>query len=117
MAREASGWLGRHGRNGRAERTVWETLLEMDKSDRAGETNHGAITLVLDLAEASERVSRPVVYAWATHFNFSSKILRVLCGYFEHQRWVQFEGRVAEPLQTVAAILLGSDRSCLCTRL
>ena len=39
------------------------------------------------------------------------KILRVLCGYFEHQRTVQFENCVAEPLQTITAILPGSKWS------
>ena len=53
---------------------------------------------------AFERVSLPVVRAWATHFSFPRKILRVLCGYFEHQRRVQFEGCVAEPLQTITAM-------------
>ena len=48
--------------------------------------------LVLNLAKAFERVSLPVVWAWATHFSFPRKFLRVLCGYFEHQRRVQFEG-------------------------
>ena len=31
------------------------------------------------LAKAFERVSLPVVWAWATHFNLPRKILRVLC--------------------------------------
>ena len=65
----------------------------------------------------SERVSLPVVWAWATHFIFPMKILRVLCGYSEHQRRVQFEGCVAEPLQTVMAILLGSKWSCSLLRM
>ena len=43
-------------------------------------------------------------------------ILRVLCGYFEHQRRVQFEGCVAEPLQTITATLRGSKRRCLLLR-
>ena len=51
----------------------------------------GAVDLVLDLAKAFERVSLPVVWAWATHFNFPRKILRMLCGYLEHKRRVQFE--------------------------
>ena len=42
--------------------------------------------------------------AWATHFTFPRKILRVLCGYFEHQRREQFEGCV------------GSKWSCLLLR-
>ena len=58
-----------------------------------------------DLAKALERVSLPVVWAWTTHINFPMKILRVLCGHFEHQRRVHFEGCVAEPLQTITAFL------------
>ena len=72
---------------GGAERTVWETLLEMERiNDQASERDQGGIALVLDLAKAFERVSLPVVWAWATHFNLSKKILRVPRGYFEHQR-------------------------------
>ena len=41
--------------------------------------------------------------------------MRVLCGYFEHPRRVQFEGYVAVPLQTIT-ILLGSKRSLLSFR-
>ena len=33
-------------------------------------------------------------------------------GCFEHQRRVQFEGRVAEPLRTITAMLPGSMWSC-----
>ena len=73
--------------------------------------------MVCDLAKAFERVSLPVVWAWATHFNFPRKILRVLCAYFEHQRRVQFEGCVAEPLQTIAAVLPESKWSCLLVRI
>ena len=57
-----------------------------------------AVALVLDLAKAFERVSLLVVWAWATHFCFPRKILRVLCGHFENQRRVQLEGCVAEQL-------------------
>ena len=74
---------------------------------RAGEEELGAAALVLDLAK---------VWAWATLFSCPSKILRVLCGYFEHQRRVQFVGCVAEPLQTITAILPGSKWSCLLLR-
>ena len=84
---------------------------------QAGEIDQGAVVLVLDLAKAFERVGLPVVWAWATHSNFSRKILLVLCGYFEHQRRVQFEGCVAEPLQTITAIIPGSKWSCLLLRI
>ena len=58
-----------------------------------------------------------MVWAWATHFSFPRKILRVLCGYFQHQRRVQFEGCAAEPLTTITAILPVSKWSCLLLRI
>ena len=76
----------------------------------------GAVALVLDLPKAFERFSLPAVWAWATHISFPRKILRLLCGYFEHQRRVQFEGCVAEPLKTITAILPGSKWGCLLLR-
>ena len=48
---------------------------------------------------------------------FSERFLRVPFVYFEHQRRVQFEGCVAEPLQTITAILPGSKWSCLLSRI
>ena len=72
--------------------------MDMDRlNGKAKAEEQGAVALVLDLAKAFGRVSLPVVWAWATHFSFPRKILRVLCGYFEHQRRVQFEGCAAEP--------------------
>ena len=92
-------------------------LLEMERfNGKAKEEDQGALALVLDLAKAFELVSLPVVWAWATHFSFSREILRVLCGYFEHQRRVQFEGCAAEPHETITAILPGSKWSCLLLR-
>ena len=95
--------------------------MEMERFDwkaKEGEQGGGGGGggLVLDLAKAFERVSLPVVWAWATHFSFPKKILRVLCGYFEHQRRVHFEGSVPEALQTITAILPGSKWSCLLLR-
>ena len=112
-------WDATDGRNGGAQQTVWEILMEMDRfNGKAKEEDQGAFAaLVLDLAKAFGRVSLPVVMAWATNFSFSREILRVLCGYFEHQKRVQFEGCVAEPLQTITAILPGSKWSCLLLRI
>ena len=76
----------------------------------------GSSSLGLGLAKAFERVSLLVVWAWTTHFSFPTKISRVLCGFYEHQRRVQFEGRVAEPLRTITAILPGSKWSRLLLR-
>ena len=80
---------------------------------RAGEEELDAVALVLDLVKAFERVSLPVVWP---HFSFPRKMLRVLCGYFEHQRRVQFEGCVVELLLTITAILPRSKWSCLLLR-
>ena len=79
-------WDATDGRNGGAERTAWETMLEMERFD-CGESEmiQGAIMLVLDLAKAFKRVSLR-----ATYSNFSRMILRVLCGYLERQRKLQF---------------------------
>ena len=99
-----------------AERTVWETLLELDRFNyQSEEKDQGAAALVLDLAKTFEWVHVPVV--WTTHFNLPWKILRVLCGYFEHQRRGQLKGCVAEPLQTITAILPGFKWSGLLIRL
>ena len=89
----------------------------MERFDcRAGAKDPRAITLVLYLAQAFEHASFPVVWAWTTHFQFSMKIMRVLCGYFQHQSRVQFEGCVVEPLQNITDILPGSKWSCLLLR-
>ena len=111
-------WDATDGRNGGALQTVSEILLEMERFKcRAGEEDLGAVALVLDLAKAFERVSLPVVWAWAMYFSFPRKIVRVLCGYFELQRRVQFAGRATEPLQPITAILPGSKWSCLLPRI
>ena len=74
------------GRNGGAQRTVWETLLEMESFKlQAGEEDPRAVALVLDLTRRSSESATLWVWAWATHFSFPRKILRVFCGYFEHR--------------------------------
>ena len=97
---------------------MWEVLMEMERFNGKTKADHqGAVALVLDLAKAFERVSLPVVWAWATHLSFPRKILRVLCGCFQHQMRMQFEGCAAEPLTTITAILPGSKWSCLLLRI
>ena len=110
-------WDAIDERSGGAQRTAWEILMDMNRFEyRGGEEDSAAVALVLDLATSFERVSLPVVWAWATHFFFPRKILRVLCGYSEHQRRVHLEGCVAEPRQTVTAIFPGSKWNCLLPR-
>ena len=51
-------WDATDGRNGGAQRTIWEILVEMERFKyRAREEVLGAVALVLDLAKALERVS------------------------------------------------------------
>ena len=105
-------WDATDGRNGGAQRIVWENWVEVERVKYcAGEEDLGAVALGFDLAKAFERVSFLVVWVWSTHFSLPKKILRVLRGYFEHQRRVQFEGCVAE--QAITAIFPGSKWSCL----
>ena len=73
--------------------------------------------LVLDLANVYKQVRLPVVWTRATHYNFPGGFCERLCGYFEHQRRVQFDGSAAEPLQTITGILLWSEWSCLLLRI
>ena len=69
-------WDDTDGRNGGAQRTVWEILMEMERfKNRAGGGDLGAVALVLDLAKAFERVGFPVFWAWAAHFSFARKML------------------------------------------
>ena len=80
-------WDATDGRNGGAQRTVLEILMEMERfNGRAKAEDQGAVALVLILAKAFERISLSVVWAWATHFSFPRKILWVLCGYSEYQK-------------------------------
>ena len=55
----------------------WEILLEMDRlNGKAKEKDQGALASVLDLAKAFERISLPVVWAWAAGaFQFPKKDL------------------------------------------
>ena len=60
-------WDATDGRNGGAQQTVWEILI----NSKAKEEDQG-------LQPAFERVSLPVFFASATHFSFPRKIMRVL---------------------------------------
>ena len=80
-------WDATDGRNGGVQRTVWEVLMEMERfNGRAKAEDRGAVAWVPDLAKAFERVSLPVVWAWATHFSFRGILsteacaIRRMCG-------------------------------------
>ena len=56
-------WDATDGRNGGAQQTVREILMEMERfNGKAKEDHQGASALVLDLAKAFERISLPVVW-------------------------------------------------------
>ena len=89
--------------------------MEMERFERkTKEEGQGVVALVLDLATVLERVSLHVVWAWATYSSFRRRLLR---GFFERQRSVQFEGCAAEPLRTITAVLVGFKWSCLQLRI
>ena len=111
-------WDATDGRNGGAQQTVWDILMEMERFHGQAKRR---VSSSGSVGSGSGNVLRacqpPCGLGLATHFSFPRKILRVLCGYFEHQRRVQFEGCVAEPLQTISAILPWSKWSCLLLRI
>ena len=39
------------------------------------------------------------------HFGFPKRVLRVLCGYFAHDRRVPLDTNVSDPMSTIMAIL------------
>ena len=59
----------------------------------------------------------PWIWTWRRPWSVSASCglgvgdVLQFCGYFEHQRRVQFEGCAAEPMQTITAILPGSKWS------
>ena len=94
------------------QQTVWAIVLEMERFTGKGKAeDQGALALVIWRRHLSGSV-----FPWSGLGNalqLPRKILRVLCGYLEHQRRVQFEGCPAEPLTTITAILPRSMWSCL----
>ena len=78
----------------------WEALRapEVAKWQQSHCERRESRSVCFGSGQAFERVSLLVFWAWTTHFSFPRKILRVLCGYFEHQRRVKIEGCAAEPL-------------------
>ena len=89
-------WDAIEGRNGGAQRTVWEILMEMERFTCRALYCGGGLGDALQLPK---------------------KILRVLYWHFEQQRKVHFDGCVAEPLQIITAILPRSKWSCILLRI
>ena len=111
-------WDATDGRNGGAQRTVWEVLMKWrDLMEEQKQRIKGLCPSFWTWRKLSSGSASLVAWAWATHFSFPRKILRVLCGYFEHQRRVQFKGCAAERLTIITAILPGTKWSCLLLRI
>ena len=95
---DATGW-----RCGGAERTVWETFLEMGTfNSHAGERDQEAVAVVLDLAKAFAGLSSGCVGLGGA-FQFSQEDLAIVM-------------RVLR-LQTITAVLPDSTWSCLLLRI
>ena len=101
-------WDATDGRNGGAQQTVWEILLEMERlNGKAKEEDLGALALVLDLAKAFERVSFSCGLGLGNVLQLPQEDL---AGTSEHER-------AADPLTTITAILPGSKWSYLLLRI
>ena len=97
-----------------AESAAWEALLEMESYDlKAGQEDKGAVSLVVDMAIAFEKVQLVVIQEWAMNVGFPQRVLSILCGDFAQVRRERFENNVSDPLQTITAISLGSKWSVL----
>ena len=106
-------WDATDGRNGGAQRTVWEVLMEMERLEWKGKSTRSRSCGLGPRPGEGIRASQPSSgLGLGDAFQLSRKMLRVLCGYFEHQRRVPFEGCAAEPLTTITAILPGSKWCC-----
>ena len=100
-------WNATDGRNGGAQQTVWVILIVDGKMQRQSK-RRGSRGFSFG-SGSGEGIWTGQSFCGlglgAAHFSFPRKVLRVLCGYFEHQRRVQFEGCAGEPLTTITAIL------------
>ena len=93
--------------------SAWDPLPERGSMDsRGGEDAHAAAILVVDLAKAFQKVQLMAVWQWVLWFKFP-RVLRVLCGYFVHQRRVRCERTFSERLSIVTAVFPRSKLSIL----
>ena len=76
-----------------------------------------AVTIVVDLAKAFERVQLSVVWHWAKQFWLSAKNIQSTLRNCAHARKVIFENEASEPSVTVTVILPGSIWSVLLLRI
>ena len=68
-------WDATDGRNGGAQQTVVGNFDGMERfCGHAKGEDQRAVALVLDQAKAFDRVSLPVVWAWATHFTSQGRL-------------------------------------------
>ena len=51
---------------------------------------------MVDFAKTCGKASLDEVWTWAMYFDFPQRVLRVLCGYFAHERTVMLE-HVSDP--------------------
>ena len=76
-----------------------------------GQQSKRAATLVVELVKAFEQSAMKCSLALGDLFLGSpQRVLKVLCGYFAHERREMFGGENSNPLITVAPIVLESTR-------
>ena len=108
-------WDATDGRNGGAQQTVWESIDGNGKIKM--EEQKQRIEVLWPWCWTLRRHSSESAFLWSGLGRRFSASHGRSCGCcpvtFEHQRRVQLEGCVAEPPQTITAMLLGSQWSCL----
>ena len=69
--------------------------------------DEGAATLVVDFAKAFDKVPLKVVWAWTMHFGFPKQFFGCSAGTSSTSEGYFSKGVVADPLQSITAILPG----------
>ncbi|CAK0844345.1 unnamed protein product, partial [Prorocentrum cordatum] len=96
-----------------AEDAAWEVLLahEAGAPGGADPAVTAAITAILDLAQAFERVSLHVLWERGKRMGFHTGVLAVVCSCFAMARRVSTGGAVSLETRTVCTIIAGSKFS------
>ena len=97
-------WDAADGRNGGAQQTVWEILMEMERFKyRAGEKTWEQWPWCWTWRRHSRESVCLVVWAWATHFSFLKEDVAGVVASSTRGEY-SFEGCLAEPVRAITAI-------------
>ena len=77
---------------------MWEAMLKSENHNEAesGADGPAAVTSLIELQKAFEKVQPIVVRNWRVYFKITVLLLLILCGYFAHHRRALFEDSSAK---------------------